>query len=115
MDDLLHQAIHATAMLIEAMALIVVVIGTIEAFCTGLWTVLDRSATGHDRRYVWIRYGRWLIAGLTFQLAADIISTSASPNWQDIGQLAAIAVVRTFLNFFLERDLEDIRARDVKV
>ncbi len=115
MEDWLHQAIHGAAMLIEAMALIVVVIGTIEAFCTGIWTVLARSATSHDRRYVWIRYGRWLIAGLTFQLAADIIATSASPNWQDIGQLAAIAVVRTFLNFFLERDLEDIRARDAKV
>jgi uncharacterized membrane protein len=30
-----------------------------------------------------------------------------SPSWQDIGQLGAIAVIRTFLNFFLERDLED--------
>jgi uncharacterized membrane protein len=29
-----------------------------------------------------------------------------SPTWQDIGQLGAIAVIRTFLNFFLERDLE---------
>jgi uncharacterized membrane protein len=115
MEDWLHEAIRVTATLIEAMALIVVVIGTVEAFCTGLWTVIDRSATSHARRYVWIRYGRWLIAGLTFQLAADIIATSASPNWQDIGQLAAIAVVRTFLNFFLERDLEDIRARDAKV
>jgi uncharacterized membrane protein len=29
-----------------------------------------------------------------------------SPTWQDIGELGAIAVIRTFLNFFLERDLE---------
>jgi uncharacterized membrane protein len=115
MEELLHQAMRYAGMLIEAMAFIVIVIGTAEAFCMGLWSVFSRSATGRSRRDVWLRYGRWLIAGLTFQLAADIIATSASPNWQDIGQLAAIAGVRTFLNFFLERDLADIRARDAGV
>jgi uncharacterized membrane protein len=114
MEELLHLTMKYAVLLIEAMAFIVVVVGTVEAFCAGLWTVFTRAVSGHDRRHVWLRYGRWLIAGLTFQLAADIIATSASPNWQDVGRLAAIAVVRTFLNFFLERDLEDIRERDVK-
>jgi uncharacterized membrane protein len=41
-----------------------------------------------------VRYGRWLVAGLTFQLAADII-----------------AVIRTFLNFFLDRDLAELGDR----
>jgi len=30
-----------------------------------------------------------------------------SPSWNDIGQLAAIALIRTFLNYFLERDLAE--------
>ena len=49
---------------------------------------------------------RWLLLGLEFMLAADIVRTVISPSWNDIGKLAAIAVIRTFLNFFLERDLE---------
>jgi uncharacterized membrane protein len=48
----------------------------------------------------------WLLLGLEFELAADIIASVISPTWQDIGQLGAIAVIRTFLNFFLEKDLE---------
>jgi uncharacterized membrane protein len=48
----------------------------------------------------------WLLLGLEFELAADIIASVVSPTWQDIGELGAIAVIRTFLNFFLERDLE---------
>jgi uncharacterized membrane protein len=60
-------------------------------------------------RQVWLRYGRWLVAGLTFQLAADIIGTSIAPTWQEVGQLGAIAAIRTFLNFFLERDLAELR------
>ena len=39
-------------------------------------------------------------------LAADIVRSIIAPSWNDIGQLAAIAVIRTFLNYFLERDLE---------
>jgi uncharacterized membrane protein len=59
-----------------------------------------------------VRYGRWLVAGLTFQLAADIIGTSVAPSWQEVGQLGAIAVIRTFLNFFLERDLAELGNED---
>jgi uncharacterized membrane protein len=55
-----------------------------------------------------MRLARWLIAGLTFQLAADIIETSVAPSWDEIGQLAAIAVIRTFLNFFLDRDQREM-------
>ena len=55
---------------------------------------------------MWLRFGMWLLLGLEFELAADIVRSVISPTWQDIGQLGAIAVIRTFLNFFLERDLE---------
>jgi len=42
-----------------------------------------------------------------FQLATDIIESARAPNWEDIGRLAAIAVIRTFLNYFLERDIKE--------
>ena len=65
--------------------------------------------SNHERQEVWLRYARWLIAGLTFQLAADIIETSIRTDMQSIVRLGAIAVIRTFLNYFLERDLEHAR------
>jgi uncharacterized membrane protein len=58
-----------------------------------------------------VRYARWLVSGLTFQLAADIIETAISPGWLDTGRLAAIAAIRTFLNFFLEHDLMEVTER----
>jgi uncharacterized membrane protein len=69
------------------------------------------SPTGHERRDIWLRFARWLIAGLTFQLAADIIETSITTSWQAVARLGAIALIRTFLNYFLERDLSEVRAR----
>ena len=57
-------------------------------------------------RRIWQRFGVWLLLGLEFELAADIIGTVVSPTWRDIGELAAIAAIRTFLNYFLEKDVE---------
>jgi len=67
-------------------------------------------AGGHtksgQRKDVWLRFGVWLLLGLEFELAADIVRTVITPTWTDTGQLAAIGVIRTFLNYFLEKDLE---------
>jgi uncharacterized membrane protein len=97
--------------LIDAIALAVVVIGTVEATVGGLRAMLS-SPSGHLRREIWLRYARWLVAALTFQLAADIIETSITTSWEAVGRIAAVAVIRTFLNYFLERDLNEVRARE---
>ena len=99
--------------IIDWMALILIAIGTIEAFYSGMRLLLS-SPRSHERRDVWLRYARWLVAGLTFQLAADIIETSITTSWDAVGRLAAIALIRTFLNYFLERDLEDVRQRQAE-
>jgi uncharacterized membrane protein len=45
-----------------------------------------------------MRFGVWLLLGLEFELAADIVRTAIAPTWTDIGHLAAIGVIviRTF-------------------
>jgi uncharacterized membrane protein len=95
---------------IDWMALVIVLIGTVEAFFRGLGALLG-SPSGHERRDVWLRYARWLVAALTFQLAADIVETSITTDWEAVGRIAAIAVIRTFLNYFLDRDLAEVRER----
>jgi uncharacterized membrane protein len=93
--------------IIDALALLVVFYGTVEAFIKAV--PLAVSPSSHESRDVWLRYARWLVAGLTFQLAADIIETAVTPSWEAIGQIGAVAVIRTFLNYFLERDLDEVR------
>ncbi len=110
MKEWLAVATHFSVTVIDMMALLVIVYGTVEAFVRGLHAV-PSSSTGHETRDVWLRYARWLVAGLTFQLAADIIETSIAPTWEDIARVGIIALIRTFLNYFLERDLQEIRER----
>jgi len=48
-----------------------------------------------------------LVLALEFELAADILRTAITPTWNEIGQLTAIALIRTFLNYFLSKDVKD--------
>ncbi len=59
------------------------------------------------RRTIFVGFAGWIILALEFALGADIVRTAIAPTWDDIGQLAAIAAIRTILNYFLERDIQE--------
>jgi uncharacterized membrane protein len=104
MKDWLHVVSLNVVTVIQVMALLVVAWGTLVAFVDTLRAVV-RPTPGSDFHEGYVRYARWLIAGLTFQLAADIVQTAIAPSWNELGHLAAIAAIRAFINFFLEHDL----------
>jgi uncharacterized membrane protein len=110
-DWLTFVAENAVVM-IHAMALAIIVIGTVQAFFRCLRAIFSTSESGHLFRLAYLQYARWLVGGLTFQLAADIIESAIAPTWDDIGRVGAIAVIRTFLNYFLERDLAEAEKRE---
>jgi uncharacterized membrane protein len=71
---------------------------------------LLKPADGQDNQTIRIHFGSALTVALELLLAADILATAIAPTWDDIGKLAAIAVLRTGLNFFLEKELKDNEA-----
>jgi uncharacterized membrane protein len=99
------------ALAVEAAGALLVAYGAAEAIYGSILTIVHKRTLPGERKEVWLRFGVWLLLGLEFELAADVVRTALSPTWQDIGQLAAIAAIRTFLNFFLERDLEQYELR----
>lgn len=111
MEEVLAVSANYVGFAVEAMAILIIAIGSIKAFIAAIGVFFSSSATHENMRAVWLDYARYLIAGLTFQLAGDIVRTTVAPTWDDIGRLAAIAVIRTFLSYFLERDVEDVRSR----
>ena len=109
MKEWLVLATEQAIVVIDFIALLLVIYGSAEAFVRVLAHLGGDS--GPQRRELWLRYGRWLVAALTFQLAADIIESSITTSWEAVARLGAIAVIRTFLNYFLERDLAEVRDR----
>ena len=69
----------------------------------------SNPATGTEE--IRLTLGRWLALALEFELAADILRTAVAPTWNEIGQLAAIVVLRTALNFFLQKEIDKAAER----
>lgn len=65
------------------------------------------SPQAKDYNQIRLTLARHLALALEFQLGADILSTAVAPSWDQIGQLGAIAVIRTALNYFLMRELQE--------
>lgn len=105
MEDWLSFVVAHVVTIIQVMALLVVAFGTLQAFAHSVRAMFRPSPGGRDFHEGYVRFARWLIAGLTFQLAADIVQTAFAPGWDELGQLAAIAAIRAFINYFLEHDL----------
>jgi uncharacterized membrane protein len=111
MEDLFKEIGGYIALSIEAIGFVVIAIGAFQAVI-GLFNARKEGPPMPFKQYrqVWVKFGVWLLFGLEFELAADIIRSAITPTWNAIGQLAAIAAIRTVLNYFLERDIESIAA-----
>ncbi|MDI9525477.1 MAG: DUF1622 domain-containing protein [Pseudomonadota bacterium] len=88
---------------IEAIAALIVAVGVATTFArlVRLRGIKDLQKFLRVRLY----FSRYLVLALEFQLAADILGTAVTPTWSQIGKLGAIAFIRTFLNFFLVREM----------
>ena len=109
MEHLLEAIPHAVASVLELIAVLVIAWGGLHALGGVLLSVWVREASMARRKAIWLSFGMWLLLGLEFELAADIVRTTVTPTWTELGWLGAVAVIRTFLSFFLGKDLESLR------
>jgi uncharacterized membrane protein len=91
-------------LVVEAIGAIVIAAGM---FLAGRRLIRAFPPSIEDISVVRLTLARFLAIALEFQLGADILSTAVAPTWQAIGKLAAIAVIRTALNYFLSREMKE--------
>ncbi|MEU8375728.1 DUF1622 domain-containing protein [Micromonospora sp. NPDC048894] len=103
-DELLRHGDTVVVGVVETFGATVIVVGA-------LWAALRFVVEGLRHRSaavftpIRLSLGRFLTLGLEFQLAADILRTAVSPTFAQLGQLAAIATIRTALNVVLRREI----------
>lgn len=96
--------VEAGAGLIIALAAVQAIIRSLILFFSSLNApIKPMHPSTEDVR---LRLGRYLALALEFELGADILRTAIAPSWSQIGQLAAIAAIRTALNYFLQKEIE---------
>jgi uncharacterized membrane protein len=94
---------------VEAAGAAVIFAGALGAFARFVRVAFQRREGMAPFARVRLDLGRFLVLGLEFQLAADILRTAVAPNFTALAQLAAIAAIRTALNFFLGREIKEER------
>lgn len=100
------------ARFVEFSAALVIAIATVRSLWFFLVSIAHGQATAVPKEEIRLSLGRSLALALEFELGADILNTAVAPTWNDIGLLAAIAVLRTALNYFLERELRAAEQRN---
>ena len=96
------------ALALETLVVLIVAWGALETVFAVIRHVTSPTRTHRSGRHLWLRFAGWILLALEFALGADIIRTAIAPTWEDIGKLGAIALIRTFLGFFLGKDMETI-------
>ncbi|MEU9830171.1 DUF1622 domain-containing protein [Streptosporangium sp. NPDC048047] len=104
-EETLREVVNLFVRLVEAAGALVIFSGAAVAFVRFLLAAVGRR---EGQGFVGVRLflGRFLVLGLEFQLAGDVLRTAVAPSFGQIGQLAAIATIRTALNFFLGKEIE---------
>ncbi|MDY6871494.1 MAG: DUF1622 domain-containing protein [Actinomycetota bacterium] len=104
-ESMLRSAVDVMVRLVEACGAVVIVVGALIAIVTFAVTLARRDIGEFSS--VRLTLGRFLALGLEFQLASDVLRTAISPSFEEIGKLAAIAAIRTALNYFLAREIAE--------
>ena len=89
----------------ELISILIITIGIVVTAYAGIRLVI----AGSHKTFNEIRctFSRYLVMALEFELAADIIGTAISPTWDQLGKLAVIAIIRTFLNYFVGMEMKE--------
>ena len=109
-EHLLEQIALALKLFLEAIAILIIAVAAAQTFIRLLQRM---EIVKHQQNWEIIRLnlGLTLALSLEFLLAADIVGTAISPSWDAILQLGAVTGIRTFLNFFLQREVNQLEIK----
>ena len=111
MEEIIKTLTLTLARWVEVGAAIVIGVSSARSLWGYLRAVVTDQSLSVPKEEIRLSLGRSLALALELELGADILKTAIAPTWNDIGLLAAIAVLRTALNYFLERELRNAEKR----
>ena len=96
---------NAVSLLLDFTSILCIAIGFISVL--RLLGNLKETKISPVHKQVRLKFGGWLAVALEYQLGSDIVKTTVSPTYTNLIQLGALAVIRTFLNYFLNKELKE--------
>jgi len=97
---------------VEIVAAVITGIAVIKTIYNYIF--LFKPSSKITKEEIRVQFGSAVAVALELLLGADVLATAVAPSWDDIGKLAAIAAIRTALNYFLGKELREIKERNFK-
>jgi uncharacterized membrane protein len=110
MEEIAKQVTVNVSHAVEILAAIIIGIAVIKTM-VNYSSLLRSSIQKITKEEIRVQFGSSVAVSLELLLGADVLATAVAPSWDDIGKLAAIAVLRTVLNYFLERELKHMHTK----
>lgn len=115
MEEIIKHWTNILSFVTEGIAGLIIAYAILQATWTTLKVMFSPSPLpDRSKEEIRLKLARWLAVALEFELAADILRTAVAPTWDEIGKLAAIATLRTLLNYFLEREIRSNVKKEVR-
>jgi uncharacterized membrane protein len=112
MEDIAKAVTIFISHAVEIFAAVIIGIALIKTLFTYI-RIFQQSA--EHKEALRVQFGSSVAVALELLLGADVLATAVAPSWDDIGKLAAIAVFRTALNYFLEKELRHLNKNTVSI
>ena len=114
LEQLINSLAGSLKIILEGISVLCILVGlltTMQLTAKQRWryVVSGRQATRDpdiSLAKIRLNFGLWLSLALEFQLGADILNTTIAPSLEALGRLGLLALIRTFLNVFLARELD---------
>ncbi|MDZ4713820.1 MAG: DUF1622 domain-containing protein [bacterium] len=113
----MQQILENIAFVISVVSLCIIAYGSLIALFQFIKNELSRFSgkfTFTEISVIRLQLGYYLLLGLEFLIASDIIRTIIDPTDQDLIVLGGIVVIRTVLTYFLNREIQQPKTVDSK-
>lgn len=111
MEEVAKQITINISHAVEILAAIIIGFAVLKTIYNYFFLV-KRTVNKITKEEIRVNFGSSVAVSLELLLAADVLATAVAPGWDAIGKLAAIAVLRTALNYFLAKELKEIKTQN---
>ncbi len=109
MEEIAKQTTLVISRAAEILSAFIIGVAVIKVLINYL-TRIHPSNIKISKEEIRVHFGGSVAVALELLLGADVLATAVAPSWNDIGKLAAIAILRTALNFFLDKELRHMHS-----
>jgi uncharacterized membrane protein len=107
--DLLHNAVITISFALNIIGAFIVIFGIVlSLFEFFKKEIFARREAVKLNEVIRLKLGSYLVLGLEFFIAGDIVKTIITPTWESLGMLGAVVIIRTILSYFLTKDLKKL-------